>query len=139
MNDVLIFQSLDDGNIEIENGQITLSRTLESAVYLCLFGGNAEDSGGQNNELTWWGNVDEQLPERKMVSRFQHLVDSIAIIPANLRRLEQAAKQDLEPLAQYYESVEIVATIPQRNRVRLRLTFNDTELEFIADQEANGG
>ena len=43
--DVLLFQTIDDGNVEVINGIITMSGGLDTAAYLSLFGGNEEDDG----------------------------------------------------------------------------------------------
>ena len=43
--DVLLFQTVDDGEINIENGVVEMSGGLETAAYLSLYGGNEDDDG----------------------------------------------------------------------------------------------
>lgn len=119
--DVLLFQTNDDGEIEVENGRATLTGGLETAAYLSLFGGNEPDSGRADDPLTWWGNLAETQPERQYRSETQYLLRSLPAIPANLRRLEQAAERDLAWMVSVNAaaSVSATASIPARNRVRL--------------------
>lgn len=119
--DVLLFQTTDDGEIEVEDGRVTLSGGLETAAYLSLFGGNEQDSGRPDDPLTWWGNIDEGQIERRYRSETQYLLRAIPAIPANLRRIEQAAERDLAWMvsANAATSVSATASMPGRNRVRL--------------------
>lgn len=119
--DVLLFQTTDDGEIEVEDGRVTLSGGLETAAFLSLFGGNEQDSGRAGDPLTWWGNIDEGQPERRYRSETQYLLRAIPAIPANLRRIEQAAERDLAWMVSTNAatSVSATASMPGRNRVRL--------------------
>lgn len=118
--DVLLFQTPDGGDIEVERGRVAFSGGLGTAAYLSLFGGNEQDSGRADDPLTWWGNIDESQPERQYRSETQHLLRSIPAIPANLRRLEQAAERDLSWMVPGVASaVSATASMPGRNRVRL--------------------
>lgn len=119
--DVLLFQTTDDGEIEVEDGTVTLSGGLETAAYLSLFGGNEQDSGRPDDPLTWWGNIDEGRQERRYRSETQHLLRAIPAIPANLRRIEQAAERDLAWMVSVNAATAVSATasMPGRNRVRL--------------------
>ena len=119
--DVLLFQTPDGGNIKVERGRVVFSGGLGTAAYLSLFGGDERDSGRAEDPLTWWGNIDEDRPERQYRSETQHLLRSIPAIPANLRRLEQAAERDLAWMipAGVASAVSATANMPGRNRVRL--------------------
>lgn len=121
--DVLLFQTTDDGEIEVEDGRVTLSGGLETAAYLSLFGGNEQDSGRPDDPLTWWGNMDEGQPERRYRSETQYLLRAIPAIPANLRRIEQAAERDLSWMVSTNAATAVSATasMPGRNRVRLTI------------------
>jgi phage gp46-like protein len=141
--DVLLFQTTDDGEIEVEDGHVTLSGGLETAAYLSLFGGNEQDSGRPDDPLTWWGNIDEQQPERQYRSETQYLLQSIPAVPANLRRIEQAAQRDLAWFVTVGAATEVsaVATMPAVNRVRLviQITANGipTTIEYIENWKAD--
>ena len=75
--DVVLFQSLDDGEIVIEGGLATMDGGLQTAVYLSLFGGNEDDDGLAQNPKTWWANLDENQPVLRYRSRLQNLLRSI--------------------------------------------------------------
>jgi phage gp46-like protein len=119
--DVLLFQRNDGGEIEVINGAVTLSGGLETAAYLCLFGGNEDDDGRIDNPLQYWGNYLENEEPKKYRSETQHLLRSIAAIPFNLRRIEEAAVRDLEPLidAGAASEVSVAASIPGVNEVKI--------------------
>lgn len=140
--DVLLFQTPDDGDIEIEDGRVTVSGGLETAAYLSLFGGNENDSGRADDPLTWWGNIDESLPEREYRSETQYLLRSIPAVPANLRRLERAAERDLAWMVpNVATAVSAAATMPARNRVRLTVSIEaagrPSEFEYYANWRAD--
>ena len=69
--DVLLSGTDGMGNIVIEDGLIKDCRNFSTAVYLSLFGGNARDSAGRENE-TWWGNL---IPGTKNPSPIQSEIE----------------------------------------------------------------
>ena len=94
--DVQLFQTDDDGNISVEDGLVAMSGGLSTSAYLSLFGGNEEDSGGQDTALSWWGNIDENQTEKQYRSETQHLLQSIPATSGNLLRIQEAAIRDLD-------------------------------------------
>lgn len=118
--DALIYQTNDDGEITLDDGLVTMSGGLEGMAYLCLFGGNEQDDGRQDSPLQWWGNWDEP-PERQQRSEVQYLLRSIPAIPANLRRLEDAAERDLGAFlsAGLATSISVQASMPAPYQVQL--------------------
>lgn len=133
MTDVLLRNFDDGGDIEYINGQVTLSDGLESTVYLSLFGGNERDSGlGADDSLQWWGNLSETLEENQYRSQLQHLVASLPIVPANLRRIEDAAAVDLEWMVstKLADFIQVTASMPGLNTVRLDITIRIVDEEF---------
>lgn len=132
MTDVLIFQTLDDGDIAIDGGVVQLTDGLQSAVYLSLFGGNDTDDGRPDNPNGWWGN-DGEPPERRMVSRLQNLMDSIPASSGNLKRLNDAALADLAWLTASGSEVSVSASIPGLNKVKMTVSVNGQSLEFTEE------
>lgn len=116
VSDVNLFQTIDDGNITIEDGLVELSGSLETAVYLSLFGGD-EDG------LQWWGNFLETDLARQYNSETQELLDTISATSENLLRLEDAARRDLSWLISGGEaaSIEVSTFIPSIGRVNIAL------------------
>lgn len=123
MTDVLLFQTNDNGEMEIEDGLVTLTPGLDTAAYLSLFGGNWKDDGSQNNRQTWWGNLDEQDPSQRYRSETQYLLGAIPAIPRNLRRIEDAATRDLQWVLdeRAASSLTVSASLIGLNRVKIEV------------------
>lgn len=123
MTDVLLRQTDDGGDITIEGGLLLLSDGLETAAYLSLYGGNEDDPAETDRSLEWWGNLLEAELERAYRSETQFLVQTLPLIPLNLRRIEQAAARDLKWMLDtgLAKSVETEATIPAKDRVGLAI------------------
>jgi hypothetical protein len=85
-----------------------------------MFGGNEDDGGLTADEpVQWWGNIGEGDPSRIMRSETQHLLRNIPAVPANLRRLEDAANRDLSWMVGTVATfVSVLVTMPGLNRVR---------------------
>ena len=137
MTDVLLFQTDDDGDIEIEGGIVTMTNTPETMAYLCLFGGNEQDDGREGNPATWWGNVEESDAQRRYISETQHLLRSLPAVPFNLLRLEDAARRDLSVLTSsgVAQTVTVAASIPALNRILLVVNIDGVELQFAEPWE----
>lgn len=125
MTDVLLRQTNDGGNITIQGGLVLLSEGLETAAYLSLFGGNEDDPAEADTVLQWWGNLLDAEPERAYRSETQYLVRSLPAIPANLRRIEQAAARDLKWFVDtgVALSVTVEARIPALNKIGIALVI----------------
>ncbi|ANO58049.1 hypothetical protein [Shewanella phage SFCi1] len=132
MTDVLLFQTLDDGDIDINGGIVQLSDGLETAVYLSMFGGNQADDGLPDNPFGWWGNEDEDV-DRRMVSRLQNLLEGLPATSGNLKRLNDAALADLSWLTASGYEVSVSASVPAINRVKMTVSVNGQILEFTEE------
>jgi len=132
--DVLLFQTNDNGEIEIEGGLVTLSPGLDTSAYLSLFGGNWKDDGSQNNRQTWWGNLDESDPAMQYRSETQYLLGTIPATTGNLKRIEDAARRDLQWLTDEgaANSVTVSASLIGLNRVKIAIVIRaeGDEAEF---------
>lgn len=140
--DVLLYQTNDGGDINVDSGIVVMSGGLETAAYLSLFGGNEQDDGRKDNPLQWWGNLGEE-PERQYRSETQYLLRSVPSIPANLRRIEEAAVRDLGWFvsSRAATSVSAAASMPGLNKVRLVVTIEangqPAVIEFIENWKAD--
>lgn len=137
MTDVLLYQTDDDGEVNISGGVVELSSGLETAVYVSLFGGNEDDAGGGDETLSWWGN-DGELQQYR--SRTQHMLRSIPPIPANLRRIEDAGNSDLAWMLKEgaASSVDVAASMPGLNRVSIVVTIDgDQQLTYSENWRAS--
>jgi phage gp46-like protein len=141
--DVLLFQTNDNGEIEIENGIVTLSPGLETSAYLSLFGGNWKDDGSQNNRQTWWGNLVETELVRQYRSETQFLLGTLPATTGNLKRIQDAAARDLQWLLDENaaSSVTVSASLIGLNRVKIAIVIraegNEAEFNFTENWRAS--
>ena len=122
--DLLLHDTLDGGDITINNGFIASDRTFNTAIYLSLFGGNQEDNGRVRNRKTWWGNTLRGVNEnQKLVSRFQAIIFGLPISTKNILEAEEAAKLDLAWLIAEGLADEIIADgiAAGHNRLNLKI------------------
>lgn len=137
MSDVLLYQTDDGGEIDVIGGRVVLDDSPATGAYLSLFGGNLEDDGSTATEpKQWWGNLLEQDRARRYRSETQALLRALPAIPANLRRIEDAAARDLAWMTEELGAViEAAASIPGPNRIVLAITIaidaTTTELKFV--------
>jgi phage gp46-like protein len=141
--DVILFQSLDDGEIIIRAGVVEMDGGLQTAGYLSLFGGNEDDDGREDNPLGYWGNAIGDDPNERQVSRTQYLLRSIPATSGNLLRIEDAATTDLQWLIEVgaASTVNVAASIPALNRVKLAITIEaigeESSFEFVENWKAS--
>lgn len=131
MSDVLLYQTNDNGEINVTNGVVEMSAGLRTAVYLSLFGGNEDDPGGSDTSKSWWGNIGETETYR---SETQYLLNSIPATPNNLRRVEQAALRDLAWMTpDVANNIQVEARLTGLNKIEIRaiITAEGREEEFI--------
>jgi len=83
--DVLLFQTLDDGDLSITEGIVEMTGGLETAVYLSLF--SPED---------WFCNEAAQTPEHRLTSRTNDFINNKPQSSKNYQLLVQAVEADLK-------------------------------------------
>ena len=130
--DVYMFNTVEGGNIQIENGVTTMSGGLETTAYLSMFGGNEDDDLSSTTINQWWGNGLETDPANTYRSETQHLMTRLPATSSNLLRLEEAAGRDVAWMKDkgLVTSIAAEATIPELNRVMIALDM-DVEGEEI--------
>ena len=135
--DVLLFQTNDDGNINVSSGITEMTSGFETAVYLSLFGGNEDDNGQESNPKQYWGNLLENQPDRKYRSQTQFLLRSIPISSGNLRRIDEAVRSDLQWLlnGNIASELSVITTIIGKDKIKITVSiFADgvnIELNFV--------
>lgn len=146
--DVLLKSTVDGGDLEIENYFIKLTGGFGTASYLSLFGGNKEDNGTESTKnKSWWGNqLDENEPDKKLISRTQNFMLSNPATPGNLNKIIENAKQDLSWFKDQgiCDTIEISGSIPEPDRLELAIRMlKDSELladfKFIENWKAMSG
>lgn len=119
--DVYLFDGPDGGDIELSSGYITMTQFIESAVYLCWFGGNWDDDGSQATEKKqWWGN-DGEPQENQYRGKLQSLLHGHPLTSALLPKIEKAAEEDIRNglSKDILDSVSVSASASSSKRVDL--------------------
>lgn len=120
--DVLINGAGGSGNIVIEDGLVKDCRNFSTAVYLSLFGGNARDDAGRDNE-TWWGNlIPGTKKNEKLVSSFYTIVSGFPLNSNNIKKAVAAAKDDLSWMIEEGIADEIDASVYAMSARQVQLT-----------------
>lgn len=137
--DVLLYNTTDGGEISYVNGLAVMDDGLYAAAYLSLFGGMEQDSGlAATESKQWWGNLGETQPERRYRSETQYLLNTLPAIPANLKRLDDAAGRDLGWMVDtsLANAISVLTTMPGLNRVRIETNIEiaDQRYELVFDQ-----
>lgn len=125
--DVLLFQTLDDGEINVENGLFQMTGGFETMIYLCLFGGNIDDDGSDAaNAQQYWGNLIEPDSDNHCRSETQSLLESTVPSISNLLSIEDAAERDLAIFksAGIADTVQAVASLPAINTLQLSVVIS---------------
>lgn len=141
MTDIALFHTADGGEVEIVNGEIALDHTPRTAVYLSMFGGNDQDGGTQATEhLQWWGNLIEPETTRRYRCETQHILRALPAVSANLPRVSDAVKRDLEWMERALGAVVSTrVSIPARRRIEIEIRLEvDGEPYPLAFNESWG-
>lgn len=140
--DVVLFQEYDGGNIAIEDGLVLMGGGLETAAYLSMFGGNKDDDGRFENNLSWWGNLDENIKTRQFRSETQFLLDTIVPVTSNLLRIEDAVKRDLAWLLseKIASKITVMVSMPALNTIKITGKIEaiglESSFEFVENWKA---
>ncbi len=135
--DVLLFQTDDEGDINVVDGLVEMSGGLETAAYLSLFGGNEDDTGADGSSLIWWANLDETDPAFQYRSETQSLLQGIPAITGNLIRIEDAVRRDLAWFIdkKIASTIVITVSIPGINRIKIIVDIEargeESSFEFV--------
>jgi phage gp46-like protein len=123
--DLLLEDTPDGGDIQIEHDLFMNDKSFNTAVYLSLFGGNKEDSGKVKNKNTWWGNTLPGISENeKIISRFQAVIFALPMTTKNIQEAESAARIDLQWTIDEGIGDQIIITGQAITRNKFNLTVN---------------
>lgn len=137
MQDLLIEESGNGGDLVLLNDDLVLTSDFSNQIYLALFGGNIRsDNGEQQNE--WWGNEGLQ-EEEKSKSQFEKTLSEVVLNSSGLQKLESAANSDLQFLKKYVNytlelqilnkdslSLYIQINAPSNVDEKVRIIWNNT-------------
>lgn len=139
--DVLLLSTPDGGDLLIKDNFVVGTGGFETAVFLSLAGGNADDNGTESTRRKgWWGNaLEPDEPNRRLVSRLQNIIRGLPATPNNLNKAIQAAKDDLSWFIEegIADTIEIDGSIPSKNRLELdiRVLKDEKTLSEIKFEE----
>lgn len=143
MSDVKLFQTGDGGNITINTNQdVELTGGFETDFYLSLFGGNQDDDGSVGNKNNWWGNLTENDPIYQFRSKTQNLLVSLPLVSGNLRRIEDAAKYDIQSYIDIgsVDSIDVTVSIIGKRAVSIKIDAfvdgNNISITFLANWQS---
>lgn len=133
--DVRFYQTVNGGDFDNTDGIVKQDSGRYTMIYLALFGGNADDPGGDDRSREWWGNGIEEQPVRQYRSRTQHILQSFAATSGNLRKVQDAVDADLFLLVEqgYVEKPEIYVSIPKVDWVYIKIDTPIETLEYIEE------
>lgn len=141
--DLLLKDTVDGGEISLQNGEFVMESGYRNALTLSLLGGNELDDGTENNPNTWWGNLLTGTSKaQKYISEFQNLIRSLPLTTKNLVLAEKAAERDLawvmdEKIADDV-NVNIKAIDLKKINVQIKIQKNGDVIadeDFITDWE----
>ena len=119
--DIYLFNTLDGGNISIENGEILMDGGLDSATYISLF-----------SRFDWWGNDISKDPE-KMTSNLSSIFDRTLTNQTRLDAIE-LSRQALNWMIDenIAKEINVLATIPAINALLLEIEIVQPNFEIVS-------
>lgn len=133
--DVLLYQTTDEGEINVADGITELTPDFRTMIYLSLFGGNEDDAGGDDTTNTWWGNYGESDAAYQYRSETQHLLQALPATSSNLKRIADAVKRDLNRdfiATGIADGADVEVSIPALNKVSItgNISISDNPVYF---------
>lgn len=119
----------DGGEFSFENNEIVLAKSLESQIYLCLFGGNVDNSD------PWFGNLYNPTDEaRQFDTNVEQALDQFIVTNEGFAKLEQVFKEALHKLVRLklVESFDVKIERLKVGNININITayITDKKLEY---------
>lgn len=141
IQDILIYESGDGGELSLKNGDIETVQSITNDVYLALFGGNIEQST-DNTILPgtiredWWGN--DLMPDNYFNSEFEKTLSMVALNSAGIKTLEDAALKDVDFLKRF-GTVSVSVSILDIDKMSIEVNLQekdgtDRTIKFVFDR-----
>lgn len=134
--DLLIYESLDGGDLRLLNNDLVIITCATNQVYLALFGGNKEQLTSQqissvfeHQNLDWWGNSLLSV-ENQFNSRTEKIINEIAITKNGINKLHTAVEEDLAFLQKYYNIATNIRLISY-NHIQIFVTLQTKTGQLI--------
>lgn len=136
MNDVLIYENGNGGELSLKNGDIETTDGLANQAYLSHFGGNIEASTTGNEiegeqRADWWGNALLE-PQAQMNSEVERALNANALNSSGRVNIELAAKKDITHLSDIADLLSSVVIIGN-DKLRITDKIDKTVSDLIWD------
>lgn len=127
MQDVLILETLNGGDLNKVGGDLAIAKGWENMPYIALFGGNVKQStptdrieGEQN--FDWWGNVFEANTNIQINSETERVLSTVNLNSNGRILIEQAVMNDLEFMTEF-ANVTVDVSIISDDRVQIDIAI----------------
>jgi phage gp46-like protein len=135
--DALLYETVDGGELKVDDGIFVSDKQFSTAVYLSLFGGNKDDSSKIKNNKEWWGNMLNGIYENeKLKSRFQYIITGFPMTVKTIKEAEKAVFIDLEWFIKdkIADEINVYSQTAGKNRFNLNVEIKkDTRTLFEND------
>jgi phage gp46-like protein len=132
--DIGLYETLNGGDIVIQDGDIYTTAALWTQIYLALFGGAVEQTSTEivaegEQRADWWGNAfltsDE---EEQLNSTTEKTLNTTALNSSGRLAIQRAVEQDLRYLSKLGRVV-VEVTLPGIDRVAIQIGITETGKE----------
>lgn len=127
MQDVLILETLNGGDLNKVAGDLALAKGWENMPYIALFGGNVRQStptervDGEQN-FDWFGNAFESDPSIQINSQTERVLSEVNLNSNGRILIEQAVNSDLE-FMRAFATVNVEVSIISDDRVHIDIAI----------------
>jgi hypothetical protein len=144
-NDISIIDTSRGGDLEFYREDFTFTAGLRNNIYLCLFGGNVEQTSDRQfrdgeERFDWWGNelLFSNDPQQQFNSRTEKALRESTASSAGRAEIKAAILKDLSPLSDVGEiEAEVILQALDKVLIKVSITERDTdivtELEYLWD------
>ncbi len=130
--DIGLYETLNGGDMSIQNNDIWSTMSLWNQIYIALFGGNPQEittdkSGEGEQRQDFWGNQFlESEPDEYVNSLTEKILDTTALNSAGRIKIEQAVKSDLAFLAKL-RTVSVEVSIKGIDKVLIEIGLQEPD------------
>ena len=127
MQDVLILETLNGGDLNKVAGDLALAKGWENMPYIALFGGNVRQStptervDGEQN-FDWFGNAFESEAGLQINSQTERVLSQVNLNSNGRILIEQAVNSDLEFMREF-ATVNVEVSIISDDRVQIDIAI----------------
>jgi len=129
MQDVLILETLNGGDLNKIANDLVVAKGWENMPYIALFGGNVKQStpvdrvDGEQN-FDWWGNGYENSESIQINSETERVLSQVNLNSNGRILIEQAVQKDLEFMNEF-ANVSVDVSIISDDRVQIDIAIQE--------------